>query len=172
MLYGSSQNRGIIFKTTNGGDTWRFQVPDTSIHIFQYTHIKFINKSNGWAYAVTSGVHTTAGGDTTYLPVKNIGLEVPAQFKLYQNFPNPFNPKTIISYELPVTSYIKLIIYDITGKEITSLVNQKQKAGTYQVDFSGNGYSSGVYFYSLIVDSKITDTKRMILIKWNVKSEK
>jgi hypothetical protein len=60
---------------------------------------------------------------------------------------------------------IKLELFDITGKEVITLVNEEQSAGTYQVDFTGAGYSSGVYFYSLSIDKKITETKKMILIK-------
>ncbi|NOS84716.1 MAG: T9SS type A sorting domain-containing protein, partial [Ignavibacteria bacterium] len=65
-------------------------------------------------------------------------------------------------------SNVKLIVYDIQGKQKTELVNQKQTAGTYEVDFSGSNYSSGVYFYKLIVNSGkevFTDTKKMVLIK-------
>ena len=60
---------------------------------------------------------------------------------------------------------MKILVYDIQGKEVTMLVNQKQNPGTYQVDFSGINYSSGVYFYSLIIDEKIAATLKMILLK-------
>jgi hypothetical protein len=58
-----------------------------------------------------------------------------------------------------------LIVYDITGKEITTLVNEVKNSGTYEVVFSGNGFSSGVYFYSFVINNKLIDTKRMLLIK-------
>lgn len=171
IFYSSGQYRGMIFKSIDNGQNWLFQVPDTSIHIGEYFHTKFVNKLNGWAYAPVTGVHTVTGGDSTFFTwIKKMSDNVPIQFKLYQNFPNPFNPGTVIKYQITTKvksqkSNVKLIVYDINGKEIITLVNQQQRAGSYQVDFSGNGYSSGVYFYSLIIDGKLIDTKRMILLK-------
>jgi len=74
-------------------------------------------------------------------------------YKLYQNFPNPFNPSTVISYSLPFKSYVSLKIYDILGKEIAVLVNSEQNSGIYDVNLDMNKYklASGLYFYSLIV---------------------
>ena len=166
VFYGSGQFRGIIYRTVNGGENWLFQVPDTTIHSAQYRYIQFIDKLKGWAYWVSGGVHTTNGGDPVWLTaIEQISSEVPKEFRLYQNYPNPFNPVTNIKYQITKSKYVNLIVYDITGKKLIDLVNRKQNAGTYEVDFSGNGLSSGVYFYSLIVDSKIIDTKKMILIK-------
>ncbi len=167
VSFGSNGSRGILYRTTNGGNNWLFQLPDTSIHITGYTFVQFINRNTGWAYhSSQGGIHTVTGGDTNWLTeVQKISTEIPIQFKLYQNYPNPFNPRTIIKYELQITSYVKLAVYDIQGKEIMTLVNQKQNLGKYQVDFSGNGLSSGVYFYSLLVDNRLIDTKKMILLK-------
>ncbi len=89
---------------------------------------------------------------------------IPSQFILKQNYPNPFNPKTIISYELPVSGFVKLKIYDLLGKEIMTLINEHQTIGTYKTEFDGTGIASGIYFYSLSTDGFI-DTKRMVLIK-------
>ncbi|RPI13606.1 MAG: T9SS C-terminal target domain-containing protein [Ignavibacteriae bacterium] len=97
--------------------------------------------------------------------VKEISSQVPSGYKLYQNYPNPFNPKTIINYQIAMSNNVKLVIYDVMGKEIAVLVNQKQNAGTYEIDWDAGNYSSGVYFYSLIIDNKIIDSKKMLLIK-------
>ncbi|RPI16405.1 MAG: alpha/beta fold hydrolase [Ignavibacteriae bacterium] len=96
--------------------------------------------------------------------VENISSDVPKQFSLHQNYPNPFNPNTLIKYELRMTGNVKLVVYDITGKEISTLINQKQNAGTYQAAFNGDNLPSGVYFYKLITDG-FTDVKKMILVK-------
>jgi photosystem II stability/assembly factor-like uncharacterized protein len=173
VMYPNNEFRGIIYRTTNGGDTWKFQVPDTSIHISGYTSIQFVNKRNGWLYnyVTGTGIHTINGGDTTFLlPVNQVGSEVPKQFSLFQNYPNPFNPATNIKYQISKTgksktAKVKIIIYDITGRETVILVNEEQSAGTYQADWNASGFSSGVYFYSLIIEGKIIDTKRMVLIK-------
>jgi endonuclease/exonuclease/phosphatase family metal-dependent hydrolase len=90
--------------------------------------------------------------------------EIAASFKLYQNYPNPFNPETIINYELRITNYIRLDIFDITGKYIMNLVNRKQNAGKYEIGFSGKGLPSGIYIYRLTA-GEFTDTKKMILLK-------
>ena len=88
----------------------------------------------------------------------------PTFFALYQNFPNPFNPTTNIKYQIASSSYISLIIYDILGREVTTLVNEKQNSGSYNVKFDGTKYSSGVYFYKL-VSGDYTETKKLILLK-------
>jgi len=170
--YPNNQSRGIIYKTTNGGQLWGYQLPDTSINIFRYFNIDFINNFNGWAYSSFTGVHTLSGGDsiTIYTGVTPIGNTIPDKFKLYQNYPNPFNPKTIINYtigagELRISDYITLKVYNIEGKEIKTLVNKKQNAGEYKVEFNGSDLTSGVYFYSLFVEGKIIDTKKMVLVR-------
>ena len=91
--------------------------------------------------------------------------EIPTQYSLSQNYPNPFNPKTVISYELRVTSDAELKVFDVLGNEVAELVNEKQNAGSFSVEFDGSGFASGIYFYSLITDGVIIDTKRMILLK-------
>ncbi len=179
LSFPNNQYRGIIYRTTNGGLNWLYQVPDTTIRVPQYFQVQFINKYDGWAYSMgaypETGIHTTTGGDTNWLTgIKQIAGTIPKEYRLYQNYPNPFNPMTLIRYEIKTnvkseTSNVKINVYDITGKEIISLVNEKQNAGLYQVDFSatggGNRLSSGVYFYSLIVDGNLIDTKKMLLIK-------
>ncbi len=165
ITFPNSQSRGMLFRTTNSGNNWFYQIPDTSIHSGLYRNVQFVDKYKGWAYWSSGGIHTTNGDDTTFLGIKQISSQIPKDYKLYQNYPNPFNPRTVIGYQLTFSSYVSIKVYDITGKEVFILVNQEQKTGTYQVDFPGYGFSSGVYFYSLIVDSKLIDTKKMILVK-------
>lgn len=167
VIYPNNQVRGMLYRTIDGGNTWLFQIPDTSIHIGGYSMIAFINKNNGWAYNIATGIHTTTGGDPVWLTdIKQISSEVPKEFKLYQNYPNPFNPSTNIKYQITKNnSIVRLTVFDITGREIVTLVNAVQQAGTYEVDFSGSNYSSGVYFYSLTVEGIIMDNKNMILLK-------
>jgi hypothetical protein len=100
--------------------------------------------------------------------ITNIGSEFPVNYILYQNYPNPFNPSTTINYDLPITSYVKLVIYNILGKEIEVLVNQQLQPGRYEVEWSATGgvssYPSGVYFYKLITND-FSETKKMVFIK-------
>lgn len=85
-------------------------------------------------------------------------------YKLMNNYPNPFNPVTNIRYQIPVNSFVSLKIYDITGREIATLVNEYKNAGTFDVQWNASGLSSGVYFYKL-TSGNFTDIKRMTLIK-------
>ena len=86
------------------------------------------------------------------------------KFELKENYPNPFNPSTTINYELAKSGFTSLKIYDVLGKEIATLVNEKQDAGTYSLQWNASNYSSGVYFYTLQADGFV-QTKRMILTK-------
>lgn len=90
--------------------------------------------------------------------------EIPTVFKLYNNYPNPFNPATLIKYDLPKNTYVKLTVYDILGKVVTGLVNQQMNAGRYEVEWDAKNYASGTYIYKLET-SDFTDVKKMILVK-------
>jgi hypothetical protein len=94
------------------------------------------------------------------------GLEesVPWQFGVSQNYPNPFNPSTIIKFELPSASLVSLTVYDILGREVSVLVNEKKDAGTHEMKFDGSGLSSGMYFYRIQAGDFVT-TKRLLLLK-------
>ena len=98
------------------------------------------------------------------LSAENLANSIPSEYRLEQNYPNPFNPTTKVSFQLSVTSFSSLKIFDITGKEVATLVNEKLNAGTYSVEWNAGEYSSGVYFYRLQAGD-FFDTKRMILLK-------
>jgi hypothetical protein len=111
----------------------------------------------------------TAGYDTlTFCPiVTNIsgnGSIVPKSYSLSQNYPNPFNPTTNIKFSIPKNGYVEIKIYDILGKEITTLVSDPYQAGEYIVGFNAASLSSGVYFYRLTVNDYVA-TKKMTVIK-------
>jgi hypothetical protein len=95
----------------------------------------------------------------------------PQSFQLAQNYPNPFNPSTIISYQLPISSDVKLVVYDVLGREVQTLVNARQAAGRYQAPFNAQGLASGVYFYRLSASPSSSqagafiETKKMMLVK-------
>jgi len=91
-------------------------------------------------------------------------LSVPTLFSLEQNYPNPFNPVTTISYELPQESDVTLTIYDITGRLVETLVDQKQNGGQYSVQWDASSKSSGVYFYK-ISTGEFQQVKKCLLIK-------
>lgn len=101
--------------------------------------------------------------------VKQISNNIPYQFKLYQNYPNPFNPSTKIKFDIRAngkrqTADAKLIVYDVSGKEVSTLLNSSLMPGTYEIEWNASNYSSGIYFYVLKA-GEFKQTKRMVLIK-------
>jgi hypothetical protein len=108
---------------------------------------------------LTDSIPTLVGID----PVSN---NLPESFSLAQNYPNPFNPSTKIRFEIPkgTAGNVQLIVYDVMGREIEVLLDERLTGGEYEVNFLAGNITSGVYFYKLITGS-FTDTKKMILIK-------
>ena len=94
---------------------------------------------------------------------KGTNVNLPRSFKLYQNYPNPFNPTTSIKYDMPKDGFVGIKVYDILGKEVFNL-NEFKKAGSYEVNFDGSNFASGMYFYSVEAGS-FKDTKKMVLLK-------
>jgi hypothetical protein len=88
----------------------------------------------------------------------------PKSYSLLQNYPNPFNPVTTIEYALPENSFVSIKVYDMLGKEVTTLLSKQQDAGTYVVEWNASQYSSGIYFYRINAGN-FTETKKMILSK-------
>lgn len=132
------------------GDIIKLQavISDTSI----YNNID-LYPDTGWVtFRVLDPVYVNDDNHTLYT------------YRLEQNYPNPFNPTTKIKYQLPKPGKVKLIVYDMLGREISTLVNEERPTGTYEVEFNGTGLPSGVYFYR-IETAKYSDTKKFILIK-------
>lgn len=93
------------------------------------------------------------------------GTQIPEEFELYNNYPNPFNAKTKISYSIPQSGIVVLKIYNMLGREIHTLVNEFQPEGKYSFDFDARELSSGVYFYQLKVGNRFSETRKMLYIK-------
>jgi len=104
------------------------------------------------------------GWNGTPVSAGNNSGNTPKSFSLSQNYPNPFNPVTEINYELPITGYVKLVLYDILGRQVATLVNEKQSAGSYTAKWNAGSFASGVYFYKLTAGDFV-QTKKMILSK-------
>jgi hypothetical protein len=103
--------------------------------------------------------------------IKTLGSEIPTTYKLEQNYPNPFNPVTNIRFNIPpskeagkMTQAVRLVIYDVLGKEVAIVVNENLQPGIYKVDFNASSLPSGAYFYKIVTDV-FTDVKKMMLIK-------
>jgi hypothetical protein len=149
---------GELKKSTDGG------VSFTSIPFIAQngiTTMSFINSMTGWIMGAGGMIIKT--GDLLTNSGEIIS-QTPKSFSFSQNYPNPFNPSTVIRFELSVVSNTVLKIYDITGREVQTLVNEKLQPGVYEKTFDGSKLTSGVYFYK-ITSNDISETRRMLLIK-------
>jgi trimeric autotransporter adhesin len=147
---------------------------------------------DSYVYAVTpSGSNVYVGGDFSSIEgnyhssiagltasytatgiAKSSGASLPTTFALNQNYPNPFNPSTIISFQIPAASHVTLKVYDILGRELTTLIDETQTAGSHSITFNAAKYASGVYFYRLAANAvssgqtvSYTAVKKLLLLK-------
>jgi len=118
-------------------------------------------------------VFVTGSSDRDYLTIKYSQLtgatlnesNIPTDYFLSQNYPNPFNPVTHLEFGISDWGFVSLKVNDVLGSEIKTLVNEIKPAGNYEIEFDGSHLSSGIYFYSLLIDGNVIDTKRMVLLK-------
>jgi photosystem II stability/assembly factor-like uncharacterized protein len=152
-----------VFLSTNSGTTWlavnaglrnllvgRLGVDDTYVYAATW---KF-RPLGVWRRPLSEMVTSIA------LPC----TELPTKSSLDLNYPNPFNPSTTIRYELPKASIVRLSVYDILGREVSVLMNERREAGVHEVKFDGSNLSSGVYFYTL-EEGSFVQTKKMMILK-------
>jgi photosystem II stability/assembly factor-like uncharacterized protein len=151
-------NNTSFLSTKDSCRTWQAIPLITGINT-----IKFYNNSTGFVLTSTGKIYKTIDGGVN---VKQTSSQLPENFSLEQNYPNPFNPSTVIRYQLSVAGFTTLKVFDLLGKEVASLVNEKQSAGSYAVDFNSAEYNipSGIYFYTLNTGD-FKETKKMVLIK-------
>jgi hypothetical protein len=164
---GVSANRVARFNTQT--NTWSSLGTGSSNGVNNYVRALAVVGNE----VFVGGVFTEAGGvSANYVArwnsgtsrVEQLSSTAPKTFLLEQNYPNPFNPSTTIRYQLPVASEVKLEVYDVLGKKIATVVNERQSAGSYQVVWNASGLSSGTYFYRLQAGTFV-ETKKMIMVK-------
>ncbi|MDR3666116.1 MAG: T9SS type A sorting domain-containing protein, partial [Ignavibacteriaceae bacterium] len=131
-----------------------------------------IKLPNGaWRFIISSGYSSSGPTAITDIYFNNNNVTsvkseqtTVSSYRLEQNYPNPFNPSTIIRYSIPQDGYVKLSVYNILGKEVSTLVNNWQRSGSYSVMFNARNLSSSVYFYKL-ESGTFSSVKKLILIK-------
>ncbi|RPI18178.1 MAG: T9SS C-terminal target domain-containing protein [Ignavibacteriae bacterium] len=141
----------------SGHSFMAYTVPDTNS---VYDAI-FIDTIRGWAFGVGGAIYKY---NNNLIGISNNRNNLPAVFSLMQNYPNPFNPATTIEYAVPITSLVRITLYDMLGREVKVLVNELKQPGTHSIAFTSDGLSSGVYFYRLESGS-IIQTKKLVLLK-------
>ena len=164
----SGVDYATIKYNTNGVQQWLMQYHEPRINMTAIAQgIALDSSSNVIVTGVSSQEALTDIGTVKYSQITGVtpaSNEIPKQFSLSQNFPNPFNPSTNISYQLPDPEFISLKVYDNLGNEVITLVNEKQNAGSYSVNFNAASLPGGIYFYKLVTEN-FSETKKMVLIK-------
>lgn len=162
-----------VCKTTNSGINWFLQFTENDSYLRSIIlNIHALNTDSAWFCGNMSNVYNTVDGGGSAIGIHPISSQIPDNFSLHQNYPNPFNPVTKIKFAIPLLRGVsegrgvstRIIIYDLLGREVTTLVNEQLKPGTYEIEWDGTSYASGVYFYSLVTN-EFVETKRMVLIK-------
>ena len=149
-----------IYATSDVGKTW-IQVNDS---VFSGASVTAMATTGKYLFAGTQRGGWRIPIADVITSVRDDRPHVPSQYILYQNYPNPFNPTTVIAYSLPAPAAVTLKVYDLLGREIKTLVNERQNAGQHSMTFDGSNYPSGVYFYRLQAGT-YSQTKKLIELK-------
>ena len=149
-------------KTTNYGTSWTLKSIN---NIDLITGLALIDANN---FYMSGGLNdaarifkSTNGGNVF---IQQIGNEIPSSFSLEQNFPNPFNQLSIINFKCSISGNVSIVVFDLLGKKVATLVNEQKQPGTYQVSFNAEGLTSGIYFYKMTAGD-FSETKKLVLIK-------
>jgi hypothetical protein len=152
---------GGVFLSTNNGTSWT----EVNSGLPPNTYVTELAVSGNNLFAGTRGTgvwrRLLSEMITSFDPVVR---ELPREFLLHQNYPNPFNPSTTIKFELPRTSHVSLSVYDMLGREVSVLVNERRDAGIHEVKFDGTSFASSMYFYRIQAGDFVS-TKRMLILK-------
>jgi len=182
--YTNTQTDVYMARSTDGGETFtNFKIsatpftPNSSTFFGDYTNI---TAHNGYVRPIWTRLDNTSLSLYTAIvdfitKVQQVGFDIPESFKLYDNFPNPFNPVTKIKFDISNlnegSSNVKLIIFDSNGKEMQRLLDTSLSPGTYEVEWDASAFASGAYYCHIVIHSdklehvELSDTKTMVLIK-------
>jgi hypothetical protein len=158
-IFAGTKSHGL-YLSKDGGNTWilkndglDFPVGISTIYVSGNDVLIGTTNQSVWRRSLSE-----------ILGVQNISTEIPSAYSLGQNYPNPFNPMCNVQFSMCNSGNVKIVVYDIMGREVQTLVNERLNAGTYEVKFDGSMLPSGVYFYKLSAGN-YTETKRMLMIK-------
>jgi hypothetical protein len=164
----SMQTQNFFVDTLNwtGWKLLKIKIPDVnSNHNKLFYSISLMHDSLGVSAGTIYVDDAQYSTSTTSVDNVSTGIN---NYQLYQNYPNPFNPSTIIKYQIPKLSVVTLKVYDILGREVSTLINEEKPAGIYTIEFSpskvGRSITSGIYFYTLKAGNYVS-TKKLVLLK-------
>lgn len=153
--------------STDNAQTWSMVVNSDSNGVYDAV---FVDSTHGWAVGSYGKIYRY---NQEIIGINHQGTGIPSAFKLFQNYPNPFIPSTKIKYQIPDVNSnntnarginVRIVIYDVLGKKVKTLVDENKKPGTYGIEWDASGLPSGVYFYKLSAGSFI-QTWKMVLLK-------
>ena len=151
-----------IFESRNHGREWNYAdngLPAVSVWQMKIRDDEIVVGTHG------RGVWTVPLGEVVAVGTVEEPAELPSAFSLSQNYPNPFNASTIIQFKVPEEVQVRLTVFDAVGRKVSVLTDQVYSPGVYQLDWDANAYSSGVYFYRMESEGKLTHTRMMTLLK-------
>ncbi|MCX6166209.1 MAG: T9SS type A sorting domain-containing protein [Ignavibacteriae bacterium] len=156
-----------VYVSTNGGTNWyEYRSGMPYALVFDLTVVNVSRKLRATTHGNGIWERKLIANPVA---VQNNNSEIPKEYKLYQNYPNPFNPVTTIKFDIPdlkgKSGYLKLDVYDLLGKKISSLVNENLTTGSYSVNFDASRFATGAYVYRLSVNNEVIATKKMLMIK-------
>ncbi len=146
-----------IYQTDDGGISWQEVTFGRNINRFRML-------SDTLGYAVGETIYKYTRTNISHVD-SDQKLPLAAKFNLHQNYPNPFNPTTNINYQLPITNYVDLSIYNLLGQKVATLISQQQEAGFHQLEWDATGLASGVYYYRLSTDAGFIKTRKLMLLR-------
>lgn len=156
------QGTDKILITSNGGYNWYYLPAVSTEH--GWSCMEFVSSEKGWIGGNGGAILKTTNFGGAPLSIQSDPKIKRLEYFLHHNYPNPFNPITSIKFDLPKNGFVTLKVFDILGREITTLVEGNIKAGTHHVNWDGHDYPSGVYFYRMVAGD-FANTKKMLLLK-------
>ncbi|MDD5361643.1 MAG: T9SS type A sorting domain-containing protein [Ignavibacteria bacterium] len=155
-----SNNNSAFYVSTDYGANWISKsqgLPDSAT-------VNGIKIANDYIFAGLTGSSVWRRNLSEVLGIQNGITTEPSGYYLNQNYPNPFNPSTKIEFKVLHSGNVKITVYDIMGREVQTIVNERLQPGTYETIFNGSGLNSGIYFYKMTAGG-FTEVKRMVLLK-------
>jgi len=149
------------FEDTANVSTNSYTVPNGKLQFFTTYYWRVRGNSSAGPTDWSDVWSFTTGN---FIGINSNNSASPKEFKLYSNYPNPFNPSTKIKFDVPQTALTQIVVYDELGRTITTLANSMYKAGQYEIEWNADKLNSGVYFLKMVSD-KYIETRRMVLIK-------
>ena len=155
----TTRQASIIWAAVRDDGVWNTPKYLGTVKFARANKLNFIPKNN------MTGVTNPYKYDGTDVPVSVEKIEgnLPKEFSLDQNYPNPFNPSTTISFTIPAASQVRMVVYDILGKEVKTLLDEKKEAGSYRVTFNAQNFASGIYFIRIEAGAEFKVRKMMLL---------